>query len=399
MVPAFSYSMYRYAAIMADATLIDDPQKADLVFVCRPNNPTGELPDIPDVPGQLIIDEAYADYAGVDALDRIGAGAIVLRTFSKAYGLAGARVGYSIASPELTAVITSRQAPLSVSSLSASLALAALATPIDVSAQIAERERLAVELSGLGLTPLKSYTNFLFIPMEKPQELVERLMAYGVVVRAYQGGLRVSVKDQIDDDTLLDALRAVLRGEAMASQPVRHRRATAETLLSVRLRVPGEGRVFVNTGSGFYDHMLTQLAFHGGMDLRLEGVGDLETGDHHTVEDMMRTFGEAFDQALGDRRGLTRYGEARVPMDEALAHAVVDLSGRATANISISPDPGMAAHAFESLAQTARITLHVTATGENAHHVAEAAFKAVGRALAQALTRDGTLVRSTKGSL
>jgi len=88
-----------------------------------------------------------------------------------------------------------------------------------------------------------------------------------------------------------------------------------------------------------------------------------------------------------------------VPMDEALAHAVVDLSGRATANISITPDPGMAAHAFESLAQTARITLHVTANGENDHHVAEASFKAVGRALAQALTRDGSLVRSTKGSL
>ncbi len=398
-VPAFSYSMYRYAAIMAEATIIDDPQRADLVFVCRPNNPTGELPDIPDVPGQLIIDEAYADYAGVDALDRVDGGAIVLRTFSKAYGLAGARVGYSIASPELTAVITSRQAPLSVSSLSASLALAALATPIDVSAQIAERERLATELESLGLTPLKSYTNFLFMPMEKPEQLVDQLMVHGVVVRAYEGGLRISVKDQIDDDTLLDALRAVLRGEAMPSQPVRHRRATAETLLSVRLRVPGEGRVYVNTGSGFYDHMLTQLAFHGGMDLRLEGVGDLETGDHHTVEDMMRTFGEALDQALGDRRGLTRYGEARVPMDEALAHAVVDLSGRATANIAINPDPGMAAHAFESLAQTARITLHVTATGENAHHVAEAAFKAVGRALAQALTRDGSLVRSTKGSL
>ena len=108
---------------------------------------------------------------------------------------------------------------------------------------------------------------------------------------------------------------------------------------------------------------------------------------------------EALSQALGDRRGLTRYGEARVPMDEALAYAVVDLSGRATANISISPDPGMAAHMFTSLAQTARMTLHVTATGENAHHVAEASFKAVGRALAQAMTRDGTLVRSTKGSL
>ena len=398
-VPAVSYSMYRYAALMAGATVIDDPSKADLVFVCRPNNPTGELPDIPEVTGQLIIDEAYADYAGVDALDRVKDGAIVLRTFSKAFGLAGARVGYAVASPELIAVISSRQAPLSVSSLSAALAMAALASPPDVTGQIAERQRLTSELVELGLVPVRSYTNFLYVPMDNAADLVEQLLPYGIVMRAYDGGLRISVRDELDDNLLLDALRAVLLGIELPAPPTRHRRATAETLLTVRLRVPGEGRVYVNTGQGFYDHMLQQLAFHGGMDLRLEGVGDLETGDHHTVEDMMRTFGEALDLALGDRKGLTRYGEARVPMDEAIAHAVVDLSGRATANISITPDPGMAAHAFESLAQTARITLHVTASGENDHHVAEAAFKAVGRALAQALTRDGSLIRSTKGSL
>jgi imidazoleglycerol-phosphate dehydratase len=398
-VPAFSYSMFRYGALMAGATVIDDPREADLVFLCRPNNPTGELPDVPDVPGQLVIDEAYADYAGVDALSSIADGAIILRTFSKSYGLAGARVGYCIARAPLIAAISSRQAPLSVSSLSAALALAAMNEEPDVTAQVAERERLRDELAALGLVALRSYTNFLFIPMPDPQGLVEQLLPFGVVVRAYPGGLRISVRDQLDDDVLLDALRTLQGLEAEPVAMVRHRRATAETTVSVRLRVPGEGRVYVNTGLGFYDHMLTQLAFHAGLDLRLEAVGDLETGEHHTVEDVMRTFGEALDTALGDRRGLTRYGEARVPMDEALAHAVVDLSGRATANISITPDPGMAAHAFQSLAQTARITLHVTAAGENDHHVAEASFKAVGRALAQALTRDGSLVRSTKGSL
>lgn len=398
-VPSFSYSMYRYAALMAGATVVDDPKDADLVFVCRPNNPTGELPDIPEVRGQLVIDEAYAHYAGVDALDRVAEGAIVLRTFSKAHGLAGARVGYALSTRELNAVITSRQAPLSVSSLSAALAMAALATPLDVSAQIAERERLARELADLGLTPSPSYTNFLFIPMDEPQELVERLLPYGVVLRAYPGGLRISVRDEIDNDVLLESLRSELRGAERARQYLRHTRATAETLLRVRLRIPGEGRVYVNTGEGFYDHMLQQLAFHAGMDLRLEGVGDLETGDHHTVEDMMRAFGDAVDRALGDRRGLARYGEARVPMDESLAHAVVDLSGRATAVISIDPDPGMAAHAFESLAQSARMTLHVNAKGVNAHHVAEGAFKAVGRAFAMALAREGSLVRSTKGTL
>jgi imidazoleglycerol-phosphate dehydratase len=398
-VPSFSYSMYRFAAIMAGATIIDDPTKADLVYVCRPNNPTGELPDVPEVAGQLVIDEAYADYAGVDALDRLASGAIVLRTFSKAYGLAGARVGYTLATRELTSAITSRQAPLSVSSLSAALALAALSTPLDLTVALAERERLSKELTALGLTPLRSYTNFLFIPMDDPQNLVDQLLPYGAVTRAYPGGLRVSVRDEFDNNFLLDALRSVLLDQPMPPKALRYERNTAETLLRVRLRVPGEGRVYVHTGAGFYDHMLQQLAFHAGMDLRLEGVGDLETGDHHTVEDMMRTFGEALDRALGDRKGLARYGEARVPMDEALAHAVVDLSGRATASLAISPDEGMVAHAFTSLVQSARITLHVTATGENAHHVAEASFKAVGRALAQALAKDGSLVRSTKGSL
>jgi len=398
-VPADSYSMYRYAAGMAGAQVIDDPSRADLVYVCRPNNPTGELCAVPDVPGQLIIDEAYAQYAGVDEIERVKDGAIVLRTFSKAFGLAGARVGYAIASPEVTALINSRQAPLSVSSLAAALALAAISGPLDVRAQVGERERMSRELHSLGLTPLASFTNFLFIPMENPQDLVDRMLPYGVMLRAYERGLRISIRDEIDDDILLGALRAELLGEPLENAPLRYRRATAETLLTIRLRVPGEGRVYVNTGEGFYDHMLTQLAFHGGMDLRLEGVGDLETGDHHTVEDMMRAFGEALDQALGDRKGLARYGESRVPMDEAIAHAVVDLSGRAKATLDIKPDPGMAAHAFESLAQTARITLHVTASGENAHHVAEAAFKAVGRAMNQALVRDGSLVRSTKGSL
>ena len=133
-VPTFSYSMYPFAAVDGGRHHRGGSRAtADLVFVCRPNNPTGELVDIPDVAGQLVIDEAYADYAGVDALDRVRDGAIVLRTFSKAYGLAGARVGYAIASRELIEVITSYQAPLSVSSISASLALAAIATPIDVS--------------------------------------------------------------------------------------------------------------------------------------------------------------------------------------------------------------------------------------------------------------------------
>jgi histidinol-phosphate aminotransferase/imidazoleglycerol-phosphate dehydratase/histidinol-phosphatase len=398
-VPARSYSMYGFAAGMAGATMSDDPATADLVFVCRPNNPTGELVDIPEVTGQLIIDEAYAEYAGVDETSRVHDGAIILRTFSKAFGLAGARVGYALAPAPLAQAMASRLPPLSVSSISATLALAALHNPPDVRAQIDERDRLARELTSRGLVPVPSATNFLYIPMDEPELLREQLLPFGIVTRAYDGALRISVRDERDDDRLLAAIDDVRAGRAPGHVPGVFRRDTAETSIAIRLRAPGEGRVYVHTGEGFYDHMLQQLAFHGGLDLTLEGTGDLETGAHHTVEDMMRAFGDALTEALGDRKGVARYGEARVPMDEASAHAVIDLSGRPYAVLAISPDPGLAAHALESFVQQAKITLHVTATGDNAHHVAEAAFKAVGRALRAALQPSGTTVASTKGSL
>jgi histidinol-phosphate/aromatic aminotransferase/cobyric acid decarboxylase-like protein/imidazoleglycerol phosphate dehydratase HisB len=398
-VPAVSYSLYGFAAAMAGARVVAEVNEADLVYLCRPNNPTGELPDLVNVPGQLVIDEAYAHYAGVDALGEVANGAIVLRTFSKAYGLAGARVGYAVCDRPRAEVLSSQLAPLSVSSPSAALALEAMRHPLDVSVQIAERERLSQALSELGLTPVPSFTNFLYIPCDDPQSWYEKLLEHGVVIRRFDGAIRVSVRDQDDDDVLLDAVRAIVGCAAKGELLTRHDRVTAETRVKVRLRLRGEGRVFVDTGSGLYDHLLQQLAFHAGFDLRVEGVGDHETGDHHTVEDMMRALGDAMNQALGDRRGIVRYGESRIPMDEAVGHAVVDISGRPVSAISISPDPGMAAHALESLAQNAKLTLHVTASGDNAHHVAEVAFKAVGRALALAVALDGDEVRSTKGSL
>ena len=176
-------------------------------------------------------------------------------------------------------------------------------------------------------------------------------------------------------------------------------RATAETTLRVRLGLDGAGRVRVATGAGLYDHFLEQLAFHGGLDLVLEGSGDLETGAHHTAEDAAIALGEALDRALGDRRGIARYGSAEVPMDDALARAAVDLGGRRGAEISLEQDPGLARHMLESLAGAARMTLHVEATGRDEHHVAEAAFKAVGRALRAAVRSEGGELPSTKGIL
>jgi imidazoleglycerol phosphate dehydratase HisB len=283
-----------------------------------------------------------------------------------------------------------------VSTLSVALALAALRTPPDVTPVLEERERLSAELRALGLEPLPSRANFVFVRLDDPGATAERLLARGCVVRVTGGGMRITVRDREDDDLLLAALAGI---DAPPARRVRHVRATAETALRVRLGLDGGGRVRVATGAGLYDHLLEQLAFHGGLDLVVDGSGDWETGEHHTAEDAAIAFGEALDRALGDRRGIARYGSAVVPMDDALARAAVDLGGRRGAEITLAEDPGLARHALESLAQAARMTLHVDATGRDAHHVAEAACKAVGRALREAVRRDGAELPSTKGLL
>jgi imidazoleglycerol phosphate dehydratase HisB len=129
----------------------------------------------------------------------------------------------------------------------------------------------------------------------------------------------------------------------------------------------------------------------------LVGAGDLETGEHHTAEDAALALGQALDTALGDRRGIARYGDAVVPMDDALARAAVDLGGRPHTELALEHDPGLAAHMLGSLAQAGRLALHVEASGRDAHHTAEAAFKAVGRALRAAVRLESDGLPSTKG--
>jgi histidinol-phosphate/aromatic aminotransferase/cobyric acid decarboxylase-like protein/imidazoleglycerol phosphate dehydratase HisB len=389
-----TYPVFRVAANLAGATVGDDSPV--LTFACRPGNPFGDLPPIPDA-RPLAVDEAYFEYSGGEtALPLLDDGVIVIRTFSKAFALAGARIGYLLAAKDTAAALQAHQAPAQVSTLSVALALAALRTPPDVTPVIEERERLAEELRALGFEPLPSSANFVYVPTADAEAIADRLLRHGLVVRRQPGGIRIGIRDRQDDDLVL----AVLAGEEpRPGRSVRSVRSTAETTIRVRLGLDGAGRVRVATGAGIYDHFLEQLAFHGGFDLVVEGAGDLETGDHHTAEDTAIAVGEALDRALGDRRGIARYGSADVPMDDALARAAVDLGGRRGAEIALAADPGLARHVLESLAHAARLTLHVTAEGRDAHHVAESAFKAVGRSLRDATRASGDELPSTKGVL
>jgi imidazoleglycerol phosphate dehydratase HisB len=187
------------------------------------------------------------------------------------------------------------------------------------------------------------------------------------------------------------------------------RRQTRETTIRLRLALDGGAPADVRTGIGFLDHLLALLAFHARWDLELVAEGDLEVDDHHTAEDCALALGQALDEALGDRRGVQRFGSAYAPLDEALARAVVDLSGRGGAVTELGLRREMigalatenVAHVVRSLAVAARATVHVDVLrGENDHHRAEAAFKALALALREAVHRpsDGP-VPSTKGTL
>jgi imidazoleglycerol-phosphate dehydratase len=189
------------------------------------------------------------------------------------------------------------------------------------------------------------------------------------------------------------------------------RRDTKETQIRVRLNLDGTGQAKLATGIGFFDHMLDQLARHGLIDLEIEAHGDLHIDGHHTVEDVGITLGMAIAQALGDKKGLTRYGHAYVPLDEALSRVVIDFSGRPGLHMRVpfksamvgGFDTQLTYEFFQGFANHALVTLHIdNLHGDNAHHQCETVFKAFARALRMALTIDSRaagVVPSTKGSL
>jgi len=204
-------------------------------------------------------------------------------------------------------------------------------------------------------------------------------------------------------------LWAGAHGRGMTERTAAVTRETAETEIEVTLAVDGDGDATVETGIGFFDHMLSSFAMHGLFDLTVRCDGDLDVDDHHTVEDIAIAVGEAFDEALGEKRGIRRFADRRVPLDEAIASVVVDVSGRpyfafdgAFSQESVGGMTShMAKHFCRSLATNAGLTLHAGVEGENAHHEIEALFKCLARALDDATRVDERRsdTPSTKGEL
>ena len=408
----------------ADAVLaVMAPEAPKLLFLCTPNNPTGTRVEAADVrriakalPDTIVVaDEAYAEFEDGDRLAAEADGnLVVLRTLSKAYGLAGARIGCAIGSPDLIDLLARVSPPYPLPGPSIAAALSALGPermPIHrqrIADIIAERARVADMLSGVDeIQTLRTGGNFLLLEVADPADLARRLAAAGVRVRfrpnAAPGAVRVTIGTKSENAALLAAFGV--------AEPAKSRRAdlvrdTSETQIALSLDLDRDGPRTIDTGIAFYDHMIDQIATHGGFALNLRCVGDTHIDAHHSVEDVAIALGTALRQALGDKRGIGRFGFA-LPMDEAEGQVLIDLSGRpfalfegqfATDQVGDLPTQ-MVPHVFRSLADSMGAAIHLRVEGENDHHKVEAAFKSFGRALRQAIAVNGSELPSTKGML
>jgi len=447
-VPAPTFSAYAHFARLQGARVVEVPLGADfefdaaayvaalsdvpglkLAFICSPNNPTGnevapeQVLAVADGLAETIVvlDEAYLDFSSIPSLAAEAArrpNLVVLKTLSKAFGLAGARVGCAIGNPELIAIAARALPPYPLPSLSVEAAVAALAPSRRAIHQeriariVAERERIAPLLAGSPIvrSVRSGGGNFLFLEVEEPQALAEKLRGLGIRVRfrpnAAPGGLRLTIGTEAENAAALAALGVPV--PAAASRRAELVRDTKETRIAVAVDLDRASPRRIRTGVPFYDHMLDQVAAHGGFSLTLTCEGDLDIDAHHSVEDCAIALGSALSRALGERRGIGRFGFA-LPMDEAQAQVLIDLSGRPFSRFEGSFEAShigaypteMTRHVFRSLADSMGAAIHVRVDGENDHHKTEACFKAFGRALRSAIRQEGDRdqMPSTKGVL
>ena len=400
-----------------------------MVFLCSPNNPTGNsltreaiLEVCSAAPDTLIVvDEAYIEFSDQESLaDQIGTvrNLLVLRTLSKAYALAGVRGGALLADPAVIELLLKVLPPYPIARPVEAAIMNALApSAMAVHAQrleeaLSERKRLAEGLAQSEYVErvYPSDANFILLAVKDDEALFAKLRQFNVKIRDYRsttGRVRVSLGSP-DENTIALQAFGVSKQAERSDRIGEMFRKTNETDISVRVNLDDVSQTKIETGIGFYDHMLEQISKHGGMGLTLSCEGDLHIDAHHTVEDTALAFGAALKQALGDKAGIGRYGYV-IPMDETQAQVAIDLSGRPAAVFKgdfptdhVGDFPvEMCPHFFESLAQTLGAAIHIDVKGDNSHHMIEACFKGVGRALRPALGIVGNSneIPSTKGTL
>ncbi len=398
-----------------------------IIFLCTPNNPTGNLLNLNEIeyvlkarPETVVaVDEAYLEFSNVPsavALMEKYDNLVVMKTMSKAFAFAGVRLGALMAQSQIIELIRKVMAPYPLAEPCINLALQTMSAHGLQLAQSridtlkVERNRVFTELSKLSeIKVYPSDANFLLIQVHDAQKTYKELLGKGIIVRNRHkdipNTLRITIGSPSENDLLLAAFGCgnnIVKPERIATVV----RNTNETKILIEVNLDKTAPIKIHTGIGFFDHMLEQLAKHGGFSLNLQSIGDTHIDYHHSVEDVAIALGEALRQALGDKRGINRYGFT-VPMDESLASCNIDLSGRGVLQYEanyptqlIGDFPvEMVEHFFFSLADSLQAAIHLKVTGENSHHMVEGLFKACAKALNMAIKVTGDSLPTTKGLL
>ena len=427
-----TYDMYKVAAdindvavrevalgenfsLPVDSLLEACDENTKLMFVCSPNNPTGNAFPTAQIltlaekfDGMLVVDEAYVDFSSEGSMlpyIKEYPNLIVLQTLSKAYGLAALRLGLAFGDERTMAMFANVKYPYNISLAAMEKAMSLLKR--DVAAEVecvkAEKERMEKALSGLSRVRKvwPSDANFLLVEVDDARGLYSELLDKQVIVRdrskvpGCSGCLRITIGTKEENDKVLAVIGGLEPESVVERREAKVVRKTKETEIEVVVDLDRKGTDGVSTGLSFLDHMLDQIVHHAGIYLTVRAKGDLNVDEHHTMEDVAIVLGEALIKALGDKRGIERYGFV-LPMDESSAMVLMDLGGRIEFVWDVEfkrefvgdVPTEMFKHFFRSLGSAMLCNLHVSAKGENDHHVAEGIFKAFARALKMAVRRE-----------
>ena len=457
-----SYGMYSTCAAVNDVemreVLLNDDfslpverlldaadNNSKLLFICSPNNPTGNVFPreeieriLQEFDGMVVLDEAYIDFADEPGMLRSlenWPNLIILQTLSKAWGMAGLRAGLAFASNYVMRLFAQVKYPYNINVATLSAVEKLLKAGVDDRVKLIKEQRAFMEqkLSGMECVwrVYPSQANFLLVQVDNAADLYNYLLGEGIIVRdrsrmpLCDNTLRITIGTPQENVRLLRAIaeydikRYGSRAEGgplaerellqeYESRSARVIRTTNETSVSVSVDLDNSGTGGISTGLSFLDHMLMQIVHHGGIMLTINASGDLEVDEHHTMEDVAITLGQALSKALGDKRGIERYGFA-LPMDESDAIVLLDFGGRIDFKWEVTfygervgdVPTQMFRHFFQSLCSAMNCNLHISARGENDHHIAEAVFKAFARALKAAVRREpfNYEIPSSKGLL
>jgi histidinol-phosphate aminotransferase len=427
--PTFSY--YEVAACINEIGVIkatlDNLEKGKILFLCTPNNPTGESISIDKIAaicnsfnGIVAVDEAYIEFSYVlsaTTLLKKFPNLVVMRTLSKAYAMAGIRIGSIIANSEVITILQRVLSPYPISQVCSELALQALSplglyyTKNNISKIKLQRqylEKMLVRCPDV-VNIYQSDANFILVIFKDAEAIYKKLKSSGIIVRnrsnEIANSLRITVGTSEENKMLLSAL-GVLNEVITPTRKATLNRRTTETEILCEVVLDNQGLANVSTEIRFFDHMLEQLAKHSGISILLRAKGDIDIDSHHTIEDVAIVLGSTLKEALGDKFGIERYGFV-LPMDEAITDLSIDLSGRGycTFNANFTSEAvgdfptEMVEHFFSTLSMSLGATINIKVRGKNTHHMVESCFKCFARALGQAVIITGNSLPSTKGVL